>query len=62
MFQKKHLFDSLKWDMVVIMCGVLLNAIKVAFFANAFIHIFANEITMIGNIQWLSIHLYVVQA
>jgi hypothetical protein len=35
---------------------------KSCIFANAFIHIFANEITMIGNIQWLSIHLYVVQA
>jgi hypothetical protein len=50
MFQKNHWFDSLKWDMVVSMYGVLLNAIKVAFVANAFIRIFAHEITMIGNI------------
>jgi hypothetical protein len=57
---KKHWFDSLKWDMVVIMYGVLLNAIKVAFVAIVFIHIFANEITMIENTQWLSIHLYMV--
>jgi len=57
---KKHWFDSLKWDMVVIVYGVLLNAIKVAFVAIAFIHIFANKITIIENIQWFSIHLYVV--
>jgi hypothetical protein len=59
---KKHWFDSLKWDMVVIMYAMLLNAMKVAFVPNAFIRIFANKITMIENIQWLSIHLYVVQA
>jgi hypothetical protein len=48
--------------MVVIIYGVLLNVIKVAFVANAFICIFANEITMIENTQWLSIHLYAIQA
>jgi hypothetical protein len=44
---KKHWFDTLKWDMVVIVYGVLLNAIKVAFVATAFIRIFTNKITMI---------------
>jgi hypothetical protein len=43
--------------MVVIMYGVLLNAIKIAFVVIAFICIFANEITMIENTQWLSIYL-----
>lgn len=41
------------------MHGVLLKAIKVAF-VTSFIAINVDEVTTINNIQWLSIHLYVV--
>ncbi len=40
---------------------VLLEAIKAAFATTSFITVNADEVTIIDNIQWLSIHLYMVQ-
>jgi hypothetical protein len=40
---------------------VLLEATKVAFVIAPFIGVNVDEVTMIDNTQWLSIHLYVVQ-
>jgi hypothetical protein len=47
--------------MVEVMHVVLLEATKVAFVVAPFITISVDEITMINNTQWLSLHLYVVQ-
>jgi hypothetical protein len=58
---KKHWFDTLGWGMAKVMHIVLLEATKVAFVVALFIAVSANEVTMIDNTQWLSIHLYVVQ-
>jgi hypothetical protein len=40
---------------------VLLEVTKVTFVIAPFIVISVDEVTMINNTQWLSIHLYVVQ-
>jgi hypothetical protein len=48
--------------MIEVMHNVLLNMTKVAFTTSAFINIFTNKVTIINNVKWLSIHLYVVQA
>jgi hypothetical protein len=42
------------------MHGALLEAIKLAFASIAFTSISTNEVITIDNIQWLSIHCYVV--
>jgi hypothetical protein len=47
--------------MVEVMHVVLLEATKIIFVDAPFIVVSADEITMINNTQWLSIHLYVVQ-
>jgi hypothetical protein len=39
-----------------------MHATKAAFAFVAYFDIFVNEVTIIENIKWLSIHLYVVQA
>ncbi len=44
------------------MHNVLLDAMKVAFTSVTFISIFEDEMVTIDNVQWLLIHLYVVQA
>jgi hypothetical protein len=46
---------------VEVMHKVLLEATKAAFATTSFITVNANEVTIIDNIQWLSIHLYMVQ-
>jgi hypothetical protein len=43
------------------MHDIFLDSIKVAFVLASFIVVFANEVTIIDNTQWLFIHLYVVQ-
>ncbi len=43
------------------MHDVFLDSIKVTFVATSFIVVFANEVTIIDNTQWLFIHMYVVQ-
>jgi hypothetical protein len=58
---EKHWFDTSRWGMVKVMHVVLLEVTKTTFFATPFIVVNANEVTMIDNTQWLSIHLYVVQ-
>jgi hypothetical protein len=47
--------------MVKVMHNVLLKATKATFVCVNFIAIRANEVTIIDNTQWLSIHLYMVQ-
>jgi len=47
--------------MVEVMHHVLLDASKVSFVDAPFIVVSVDEVTMINNTQWLSIHLYVVQ-
>lgn len=44
------------------MHSVLLDVTKDAFTSIAYIGIFIDEVMTINNTQWLSIHLYVVQA
>ncbi len=58
---KKPWFDTSRWGMAEVMHIVLLEATKVTFVVTPFIVISVDEITMIDNTQWLSIHLYVVQ-
>jgi hypothetical protein len=58
----KHWLDSPSWGMVEVMHNMLLEATKVAFVRANFIVVNANEVTTTNNIQWLSIHLYMVQA
>jgi hypothetical protein len=58
---KKHWFDTLSWAMVEVIHELLLKATKATLVFATFIVINANEVTTINNIQWLSIHLYVVQ-
>jgi hypothetical protein len=41
---------------------VLLDVTKVTFVATTFIVINIDEVTLIDNTQWLSIHVYVVQS
>jgi hypothetical protein len=48
--------------MVEVMHNMLLKATKVAFVRANFIVVNENEVTTIDNTQWLSIHLYMVQA
>jgi hypothetical protein len=47
--------------MVEVMHKVLLEATKAAFVVVSFIVVTIDEVTIIDNTQWLSIHLYVVQ-
>jgi hypothetical protein len=47
--------------MVEVIHIVLLEATKTTFVVAPFIVVSVDEITMIDNTQWLSIHLYVVQ-
>jgi len=58
---KKHWFNTSWWGMVEVMYIVLLEATKTTFVATPFIVVSVDEVTMIDNTQWLSIHLYVVQ-
>jgi len=48
--------------MVKVMHGVLLNVTKTTFASTTYTNISANEVKTINSTQWLSIHLYVVQA
>jgi hypothetical protein len=48
------------WGMEEIMPIVLLEATKIVFVVAYFIAISANEIMVIDNTQWTSMHLYVV--
>jgi hypothetical protein len=59
---KKHWSDSSGWGMVEVMHSVLLNATKTTFTLVAYTNISIDEIKTINSMQWLSIHLYVVQA
>jgi hypothetical protein len=59
---RRHWINSSGWGMVKVMHNVLLDAMKVAFTSITFISIFKDEMVTIDNVQWLSIHLYVVQA
>jgi hypothetical protein len=58
---KKHWFNTSWWRMVEVMYVVLLEVTKTTFVATPFIVVSVDEVTMIDNTQWLSIHLYVVQ-
>ncbi len=58
---KKHWSNTSGWEMVEVMHIVLLEAIKATFVVAPFTTISVDEITMINNTQWLSLHLYVVQ-
>ncbi len=58
---KKHWFDTSGWGMAEVMHVVLLEATKATFDVALFIAVNVDEVTMIDNTQWLSIHLYVVQ-
>jgi hypothetical protein len=57
---RKHWSDSFSWGMAEVIHNVLLDATKATFTFVAYIGIFVNEVMIINNIQWLSIHLYVV--
>jgi hypothetical protein len=59
---RKHWTNSSRWGMAKVMHNVLLDATKVAFASITFISIFKEKMVTIDNVQWLSIHLYVVQA
>jgi hypothetical protein len=48
--------------MAKVMHIILLKVTKVAFVTTSFLVINVNEVTMIDNIQWISITLYMVQA
>ncbi len=58
----KHWSDLSSWGMAEVMHSVLLDVTKATFTYVAYIGIFVNEVMTINYIQWLSIHLYVVQA
>jgi len=58
---RKHWSNTLGWGMVEIMRVVLLEATKTEFVVAPFITVNVDEVTMIDNTQWLSIHWYVVQ-
>jgi hypothetical protein len=58
---QKHWLDSSGWGMVEVMHDVLLEATKVVFARANFIIVSVDEVITIDNIQWLLIHLYVLQ-
>jgi len=59
---RKHWNNSSSWGMVEVMHNVLLNVTKATLAFVAYTNISIDEVKTINNTQWLSIHLYVVQA
>ncbi len=59
---RKHWNNSSSWGMVEVMHNLLINVTKATLAFVAYTSISTYEVRTINNIQWLSIHLYVVQA
>jgi hypothetical protein len=58
---KKHWSDTFSWTMSKFMCQAVMKVIRVTIQASHYIVLHCDEVSIIHNQSWLSIHYYVVQ-
>jgi hypothetical protein len=59
-YPSKHWNDCGTWEIAELLHNVVLNAIKEVILAFNFLLVFTNEITIVDNQSWISIHCYMV--
>ncbi len=58
---KKHWSDLSTWEMVMILCDIVISKMRKVLNAIKFISIFDDEVIAMDNNSWVGIHAYVLK-
>ncbi len=59
-FSKKNWYDKTNWGMVEVLHIIIMQVIKLVVHKSNYVVLSCDEVTLIGNQSWLSIHVYII--